>query len=118
MLVGLTPEAAVNLLAKYPIKVGELKEVFNDRTPKGFVISSSPAQGQKVKRDATVDILVSKGVETLDVVSYVGKSADQALNELTEAGFDVETVDQFSENVLAGAVISQVPSGGAPLPKG
>ena len=118
MLVGLTPEAAVNLLAKYPIKVGELKEVFNDRTPKGFVISSSPAQGQKVKRDATVDILLSKGVETLDVVSYVGKSADQALNELTEAGFDVETVDQFSENVLAGAVISQVPSGGAPLPKG
>ena len=118
MLVGLTPEAAVNLLAKSPIKVGELKEVFNDRTPKGFVISSSPAQGEKVKRDATVDILVSKGVETLDVVSYVGKSADQALNELTEAGFDVETIDQFSENVLAGAVISQVPSGGAPLPKG
>jgi serine/threonine-protein kinase len=118
MLAGLTPEAAVNLLAKSPIKVGELKEVFNDRTPKGFVISSSPEQGAKVKRDSTVDILVSKGVETLDVISYVGKSADQALNELTEAGFDVETVDQFSENVLAGAVISQVPSGGAPLPKG
>ena len=118
MLAGLTPEAAVNLLAKSPIKVGELKEVFNDRTPKGFVISSSPAQGEKVKRDATVDILVSKGIETLDVASYVGKSADQALNELTEAGFDVETIDQFSESVLAGAVITQVPSGGAPLPKG
>jgi serine/threonine-protein kinase len=118
MLVGLTPEAAVNLLAKSPIKVGELKEIFNERTPKGFVISSSPEQGAKVKRDSTVDILVSKGVETIDVTSYVSKSADQALNELTEAGFDVETVDQFSESVLAGAVISQVPSGGAPLPKG
>jgi eukaryotic-like serine/threonine-protein kinase len=62
--------------------------------------------------------LVSKGVETLDVISYVGKSADQALNELTESGFDVEIIDQFSESVLAGAVITQVPSGGAPLPKG
>ncbi len=118
MLVGLTPEAAVNLLAKYPVKVGELKEVFNDLTPKGFVISSSPAQGEKVKRDSTVDILVSKGIETLDVASYVGKSADQALNELTDAGFNVTTTDQFSESVLAGAVISQVPSGGAPLAKG
>ena len=118
MLVGLTPEAAVNLLAKYPVKVGELKEVFNDQTPKGFVISSSPAQGEKVKRDSTVDILVSKGIETLDVTSYVGKSADQALNELTDAGFNVTTAEQFSENVLAGAIISQVPSGGAPLPKG
>jgi serine/threonine-protein kinase len=117
-LVGLTPEAAVNLLAKSPIKVGDLTEVFNDQTPKGFVISSSPAAGEKVKRDAVVDLLISKGIETIDVTSYVGKSADQALNELTESGFDVSTVDQFSESVLAGAVISQVPSGGAPLAKG
>jgi serine/threonine-protein kinase len=117
-LVGLTPEAAVNLLAKSPIKVGDLTEVFNDQTPKGFVISSSPAAGEKVKRDSVVDLLISKGVETIDVTSYVGKSADQALNELTDSGFDVTTVDQFSENVLAGAVISQVPSGGAPLAKG
>ena len=117
-LVGLTPEAAVNLLAKSPIKVGDLTEVFNDQTPKGFVISSSPAAGKKVKRDAVVDLLISKGIETIDVTSYVGKSADQALNELTEGGFDVETVDQFSESVLAGTVISQVPSGGAPLAKG
>jgi len=117
-LVGLTPEAAVNLLAKFPVKVGELKEIYNDTTPKGFVISSSPASGEKVKRDSTIDLLISKGVETLDVASYVGKSADQALNELNDAGFNVDTVDQFSESVLAGAVISQQPSGGAPLAKG
>jgi len=116
-LVGLTPEAAVNSLAKYPVKVGELKEVFNEKTPKGFVISTSPAAGEKVKRDATIDLLVSKGVETFDVASYVGKSADQALNELTEAGFDVDTVSQYSEKD-PGEVISQLPSGGAPLEKG
>jgi serine/threonine-protein kinase len=117
-LVGLTPEAAVNLLAKSPIKVGDLTEVFSDQAPKGFVISSSPAAGEKVKRDAVVDLLISKGIETIDVTSYVGKSADQALNELTDGGFDVETVNEFSESVLAGAVITQVPSGGAPLAKG
>jgi serine/threonine-protein kinase len=117
-LIGLTPEAAVNLLAKYPVKVGELKEEFNEKTPKGFVISTSPAAGEKVKRDSTVDLLISKGVETVEVASYVGKSSDQALNELTEAGFDVDTVNEFSEIADPGEVISQVPSGGAPLPKG
>jgi serine/threonine-protein kinase len=117
-LVGLTPEAAVNLLAKSPIKVGDLTEVFSDQAPRGFVISSSPAAGKKVKRDAVIDLLISKGIETIDVTSYVGKSADQALNELTEGGFDVETVNEFSESVLAGTVITQVPSGGAPLAKG
>jgi serine/threonine-protein kinase len=117
-LVGLTPEAAVNLLAKLPIKVGDLTEVFSDQAPTGFVISSSPAVGKKVKRDAVINLLISKGIETIDVTSYVGKSADQALNELTEGGFDVETVNEFSESVLAGTVITQVPSGGAPLAKG
>jgi beta-lactam-binding protein with PASTA domain len=63
-------------------------------------------------------LLISKGIETIDVASYVGKSADQALNELTDAGFDVDTVEQFSESALAGAVISQTPSGGTPLAKG
>lgn len=117
-LTGLTPDAAVNLLAKSPIKIGELKEVFNSITPKGFVISSSPGQGQKVKRGAIVDLVISKGVESIAVTSYVGKSSDQALNELTEAGFDVENIAQFSETVVAGAVISQLPAGGNPLPKG
>jgi serine/threonine-protein kinase len=117
-LQGLTPEAAVNLLAKFPLKVGELKEVYNDVIPKGFVIGSSPTRGESVRRDTVINLGISKGIETFDVASYVGKSGDQALNELNDAGFNVDTVDQFSESVLAGAVISQLPSGGAPLAKG
>ena len=117
-LQGLTPEAAVDLLAKYPLKVGELKEVYNDAIPKGFVIGSSPARGENVKRDTVINLGISKGIETLDVASYVGKTADQALNELTDAGFSVDTVNQFSESVLSGEVISQEPSSGAPLAKG
>jgi len=117
-LEGLTPEAAVALLSKIPVKVGEIKEVFNDAIPKGFVIGTSPTRGEQVKRDAVIDIAVSKGVETVDLVSYAGKSADQALNELTSAGFNPDTVEQFSETVLAGTVISQDPAGGAPLAKG
>ena len=117
-LQGLTPEAAVDLLAKYPLKVGELKEVYNDAIPKGFVIGSSPARGENVKRDTVINLGISKGIETLDVASYVGKTADQALNELTDAGFSVDTVNQFSESVLSGEVISQQPTGGAPLAKG
>jgi serine/threonine-protein kinase len=100
----------VNSVCPVLVKTEGLVEALKDK--------SSPAAGEKVKRDAVVDLLISKGIETIDVASYVGKSADQALNELTESGFDVSTVDQFSESVLAGTVITQVPSGGAPLAKG
>jgi len=117
-LISLTPEAAVNLLAKSPLKVGEITEVFNAKIPKGFVISSNPAPGTRVKRETIVDMVVSKGVETFSLASLVGTNGEQALNELTEAGFNVTVTYAFDEKVMPGEVISQNPAAGAALPKG
>lgn len=117
-LISLTPEAAVNLLAKSPLKVGEITEVFNAKTPKGFVISSNPAPGTRVKRETIVDMVVSKGVETFSLASLVGTNGEQALNELTDAGFNVTVTYAFDEKVMPGEVISQQPAAGAALPKG
>jgi serine/threonine-protein kinase len=117
-LANLTPEAAVNLLAKSPLKVGEITEIYNAKIPKGFVISSNPTSGTRVKRDTLVDIVVSKGIQTFDLASYVGKNGEQALNELTEAGFNVTTTYAFDEKAMPGEVISQNPAAGAALPKG
>ena len=117
-LVGLTPEAAANSLKRFPVKLGERIVLFSNTIPKGFVIGSQPQAGTKIKRNATVSIIVSKGVETFLVPSYVGMSGEQALNELTESGFDVESSYAFSENILAGAVISQNPAGSSQAPKG
>lgn len=117
-LVGLTPEAAATALSKNPLILGENIELFSNTIPKGFVMGSKPQAGTKVKRNATVSIIVSKGVETLLVASYVGMSGEQALNELTDSGFNVESSYAFSENILTGAVISQNPSGNSQVPKG
>ncbi|MCX6427545.1 MAG: PASTA domain-containing protein, partial [Actinobacteria bacterium] len=65
--------------------------------------------GTSVTRDSTVDILVSKGIELVVMSSYVGKSGEQALNELTDAGFDVTSDFAFSDTIATGAVISQTP---------
>ena len=118
MTTGLTPEAAQIALKKFPLEVGAVKEVFNSDIPKGFVISSSPVTGTSVKRDTKVDLLVSKGIEQIALVSYLGKSGEQALNELTEAGFSVEAGYAFNENVPELAVISQNPAGGTTANKG
>jgi serine/threonine-protein kinase len=116
-LVGLTPEAAVNAIAKLPLKTGTITEVFNAQIPKGFVISSNPAPGTKVRRDATINLEVSKGIETLALASYIEKSGEEALTELTDAGFDVTVTYAFDEKVIPGGVISQIPAAGD-IPKG
>jgi serine/threonine-protein kinase len=117
-VTGLTPEAATAALEKFPLIVGASTEVFNKEIPKGFVISASPESGTQVKRDTPVSLVVSKGVETVALASYSGKSGEQALNELNDLGFNVESSYAFNEKVLSGVVISQTPSGVDVAPKG
>jgi serine/threonine protein kinase/beta-lactam-binding protein with PASTA domain len=118
MVQGLTPEAALAAISKYPLKVAANIEVFDVTVPKGFVISANPAVGTKVKRDTTVTLTVSKGIEQVALASYLGKSGEQALNELTDAGFVVTSTYAFSETKLVGEVISQTPAGGGNVNKG
>ena len=118
VLTGLTPEVAIKTLTNQPLKSAGITEEFNSTIPKGLVISSNPSNGQKVKRDTPVTILVSKGVEEIAYTTYVGQSGDQAQNELTDAGFNVESSFAYSETIAAGAVISQTPAGLVSAPKG
>jgi serine/threonine-protein kinase len=117
-LKGLTPKAAQAVIEKYPLLIGTSTEAFNMAIPKGFVISSEPPVGTKVKRDSQLSLVISKGVETLPLASYEGKSGEQALNELTDLGFNVESTYAFDENIFSGAVISQKPTGVDVAPKG
>jgi serine/threonine-protein kinase len=105
-------------LTNQPLKSAGIIEEFNTTIPKGLVISTNPSNGQKVKRDTPVTILVSKGIEQVALTTYVGQSADQAQNELTEAGFNVESSFAYSETAAAGTVVSQVPSGVVSAAKG
>jgi serine/threonine-protein kinase len=118
VLTGLTPEAALKLLTNQPLKSAGVVEEFNTTIPKGLVIATNPSNGEKVKRDTPVTILVSKGIEQVALTTYVDQSADQAQNELTEAGFNVESSFAYSETVMPGNVISQTPSGVVSAPKG
>ena len=111
-LQGLKIEIAEGLISDNNLVVGEIIEEFSSEFPKGFIMRSSPAAGERIKRDSQVALYLSKGVEQVGVSSYQGKSGEQALNELTEAGFEVETKYVFSEDLPIGAVVSQIPSGG------
>jgi serine/threonine-protein kinase len=117
-VIGLTPQAATALITRSPLLVAPLQEIFSETIPKGYVISSTPTVGTRVKRDTQITLVVSKGIEQIAIASYVGKNGEQALTELTEAGFNVTSTYAFSETRLAGEVISQKPAGGVSADKG
>ncbi|MDP1720139.1 MAG: Stk1 family PASTA domain-containing Ser/Thr kinase [Candidatus Nanopelagicaceae bacterium] len=115
---SLSTQSAEALLKKNFLVLGTVTEAFSTVVTKGLIISASPTIGTSVRRNTTVDLLMSKGIEQIPLTSYQGKSSDQALNELTAAGFDVTPTYAFSDTVPIGIVVSQTPDGGMNLPKG
>lgn len=111
-LQGLKQDVAEQQLKENKLVLGEVKEEFSTEFPKGFIMRSEPTSGERVKRDSQVNLVISLGVEQVAFADYKGKSGEQALNELTDAGFDVKTKYVFSEDLPIGAVISQTPGAG------
>ncbi len=118
MVKGLTPIVARRLLGEMPLSLQPNSEEFSNTIPKGYVIDSNPPSGEKVKRNALVVLRISKGLEQVALANYIGKSSDQALNELQESGFVVDSTYTFSETQLPGEVVAQTPPGGGTADKG
>jgi serine/threonine-protein kinase len=116
-LIGLKPEVAQEQIDENKLVIGEVIEEFSDDYPKGLIIRTSPSAGERVKRDSVISLFISKGIEQIAIADYKGKSGEQALTELTEAGFNVESKYVFSEDLPPGAVISQTP-GATEIDKG
>ena len=117
-LVGKTPDKASQEIANLGLTVGEIFEAYDMKIASGFVIKTDPESGTEVKRGSIVNLIVSKGIEKISLVSYVGKGGEQALSELTETGFDVDVEYKFSDNVFKGLVISQAPDKSESIPIG
>jgi serine/threonine-protein kinase len=117
-LIGQTPDIATQQLADLGLRVGEIFEVFSAQAEKGFIAKIEPLVGAEVKPNSLVNIFVSKGNEQVSLASYVGLGGEQALSELTQAGFDVKPTYKFSDTVLTGLVISQIPTSAPLVDKG
>ncbi|MFE1101737.1 Stk1 family PASTA domain-containing Ser/Thr kinase [Nocardiopsis alba] len=79
-----------------------------DRDP-GEVISTSPEAGSTADREETVTLTVSRGIP---VPSLAGEKLEDAEAQLEDLGLSVEVVEEESENIDEGRVITQSPDTG------
>ncbi|MDQ2910442.1 MAG: Stk1 family PASTA domain-containing Ser/Thr kinase [Actinomycetota bacterium] len=90
---------------------------FSDTIEKGIVISQRPDAGEKVPKNGSVDITVSKGKETVPIPSVIGKSRDDAVSTLTNAGL-VAKVFPVPSSRPVDTVTGQDPPPGKTVEKG
>jgi beta-lactam-binding protein with PASTA domain len=89
-LLGTTPADAERQLREAGLKLGKRESRFSDDVEKGKIISTAPPADTLIAPGRTVDIVVSKGVEQVEVPNLVGASRDDAERQLRERGFEVE----------------------------
>ena len=111
-LTGLDQASAEKALTSNSLTLGDSTSEFSSQVPAGYVVRSNPAAGASVKRNTLVSLVISKGIQQVSIADYKGKVSDQALNELSDAGFDVKQQYVYSEDLPAGVVISQTPGAG------
>jgi len=92
-------------------------EQFDENVPFGQVIGTDPTSGTTAYRGDKVRIYVSKGSQYISVPSVVGMDTESARATLEDAGFEVDTKEQFGVTI-ANRVISQDPAGGSPATRG
>ena len=75
----------------------------------GYVYEQSKAEGQKLKKGATITLYISKGQTTKKVPDTYGKTESAAVSELKAAGFETVVTEMPSEDVEKGIVIKTEP---------
>ncbi|WP_230205945.1 Stk1 family PASTA domain-containing Ser/Thr kinase [Actinomyces urinae] len=108
-LTNATSEELDQILKGAKLTRGDTQEAYDEEVEKGRVISQSVAPGESVKHDASIDVVISKGREPIKVPKVVGLTLAEASQLLSDAGLQVNTNEEFSNEVEKGIVISQTP---------
>lgn len=115
-VIGMTVEVATVRLRTHQLEVGKITTRF-DAEPEGTIIEQNPADG-KLGWGETVDLVVSKGPQSIGVPDVTGMPIAKAKDTLIAAGFQVSVSDVYSDDVAAGNVVGTLPGGGTEAPEG
>ncbi|QIN81199.1 Stk1 family PASTA domain-containing Ser/Thr kinase [Rubrobacter tropicus] len=102
--------------AGFEVSTDEKESSFEDED---LVIGQEPGGGRTVERGSEVTITVGTGPDTVEVPDVTGNNLDQAQPILERAGLTLgEVVEDYSDTVPEGSIISQDPVDGESLEPG
>jgi beta-lactam-binding protein with PASTA domain len=119
-VLGRTLASATSTLAKDGLHVRRGAARFSETVGVGLVVGQDPGPRQRVRKDGTVTLFLSKGPDRRAVPAVVGKDDAAARAALADVGLVAATVEehQFSQTVAKDRVIGTDPPVGTRLRPG
>ena len=111
-VVGLSRPAAESALGAANLTVGKVTDKYSESVRDGVVLSASAKPGAQLKRDAPIDLVVSKGPAPIRIKNYVGQRSTGAQRALRRSGFTVVVTTAHWDRVAKGLVLEQHPGSG------
>ncbi len=118
-VTNMSQKDAQAALIKAGFAIGTISEEYSSSVAEGNVMKQDPAGGQNKAKGSSINLVISKGAETVTVPNLIGLTLDQARTTAANYGFTIsQTGSQASDSVAEGSIISQSPQAGSQAKKG
>ncbi|MDQ7819831.1 MAG: PASTA domain-containing protein [Armatimonadota bacterium] len=110
---GRSLQEARLLIDQARLRIGELREAFDEQVAGGFVLAQDPQPGARVERGRAINLVVSKGPQRLTMPALIGRPLPEARRLLQEMGITLAEVRTATRaDVDPGTVVEQSPAAG------
>ncbi len=116
--IGLTQPEAKARLKRAGLTVGDVSDLPFGAAKAGRVGEQAPVPGSIARRGSGVDLIVGSGANLTVVPDVVGMSAANASIRLMQAGFEVDSGEEYSDTVPEGLAVEQDPQAGTAAERG
>ncbi|NHC12354.1 Stk1 family PASTA domain-containing Ser/Thr kinase [Motilibacter deserti] len=114
-LAGLTESVAAQRAEQAGLDL-DVRREWSETVAAGEVVKASPAAGERVLRDGTVTVVVSRGPEMIRIPVVSGKAPAAATAAIEQAKLVVgRSVNKYDEKVPQGQVLGTDPAAGESL---
>ncbi|MDI6816404.1 MAG: Stk1 family PASTA domain-containing Ser/Thr kinase [Actinomycetota bacterium] len=113
-----TSAIATNKLNKAGLELGNSEYEFSEEFEQDKVIRTVPEIGEEVPADTKVNLIISKGQDSVQIQDVEGKTAAEAKSILEGDDLQVTPSESFHDSIDIGTVIRTVPIAGSLVKKG
>ncbi|MCI9015798.1 MAG: PASTA domain-containing protein [Clostridia bacterium] len=108
-VVNISAQEAKQKVEELKLVYTELEPEFSPDIPEGYIIKQEPAylDNYTVKENSEVKVTISKGQEIAIVPKVIGKTKEEAIEELEEANLKAQVIEETNAKIPEGVVISQ-----------
>jgi serine/threonine-protein kinase len=96
----------------------DLVDGYSESVPVGGIVSQDPGVGDRIRRGATITVVISQGPERYQVPNLAGMTEDKARGELAAFAAEVSVEHEYSVDVKAGEVVRTDPPAGQEVKSG